>query len=83
MTILGWIGVAAKLLPLILSLIQQFKSSADAKEQRGLGRAEAEKEALEELTSMMKVAKEVEEAAAKDHATIKDDNAFDREFERK
>lgn len=83
MTPLEWIGAAIRLLPIILNLISQFKASADAKVQRGLGRAEAEKEAYAEMEQRVQTAREVEVQAEKDHANIKDDGAFDREFERK
>lgn len=77
------LAAAIKSLPLILQLIQQFKSSADAKVQRGLGRDEAVAEALTEFARKVGVAQEVETEAAKDHARKPDDTAFDPEFQRK
>lgn len=77
------LAAAIKSLPLILQLIQQFKSSADAKVQRGLGRDEAVAEALSEFARRVGIANEVEAEAAKDHASKPDDTAFDPEFQRK
>lgn len=83
MTTWAFIAAALKSLPLILQLIQQFKSAADAKEQRGLGREEAVAASLREGSEMISIARQVEEEAASDHATKKDDTAFDPEFIRK
>jgi hypothetical protein len=79
----AFISAALKALPLVLQLIQQFKSAADAKIQRGIGHDQAVKESLEEGAAMIATARQVEAEAAKDHATIKDDTAFDNEFQRK
>lgn len=82
MTVTSLLAVALKLLPLFLQLIRDFKASADAKVQRGLGRKEAENEAYAEMEGRVKLAREVEEEAAKEHAAKKDDSAFDQEFRR-
>lgn len=84
-TVSWWTFVAAALksLPLILQLIGQFKSSADAKANRGIGYDQAVKESLEEGAASIATARQVEAEAEKDHATIKDDTAFDPEFHRK
>jgi len=81
-TWLSFLAAAIKSLPLILQLIQQFKSSADAKVQRGLGRDEAVAEAAAEFQRKISIASGVEAEAAKAHATKSDDTAFDNEFRR-
>lgn len=83
MTWLGLLAAAIKSLPLILQLIQQFKSSADAKVQRGLGREEAVAESLAEISRKVGVAHQVEAEADMDHASKPDDTAFDSEFQRR
>jgi hypothetical protein len=79
----AFIAAALKALPLVLQLIGQFKSAADAKVNRGIGYDQAVKESLEEGAAMIATARQVEADASKDHATIKDDTAFDNEFQRK
>ena len=83
MTTWAFIAAALKALPLVLQLIQAFKSSADGKVQRGIGHDQAVKESLQEASAMIAAARQVEADAAKDHAAIKDDTAFDPEFQRK
>lgn len=83
MTWTALLAAAIKSLPLILQIIQQFKSSADAKVQRGLGRDEAVAESLAEIARKVGVAHQVEDQADKDHAANPDDTAFDPEFQRK
>lgn len=83
MTWTALLAAAIKSLPLILQIIQQFKSSADAKVQRGLGRDEAVAESLTEVARKVGVAHQVEDEADKDHASKPDDTAFDPEFQRK
>lgn len=83
MNTLAFIGAALKVLPLVLQLIQMFKSAADAKEQRGIGRDQAVKESIEEGVALIAQAREVEAEAAKKHAADPTDDAFDHEFERK
>ena len=78
-----FIAAALKSLPLVLQLIQTFKSSSDAKVARGIGHDQAVKESLQEAAAMIATARQVEAEAAKDHAAIKDDTAFDPEFMRK
>lgn len=83
-TVSWWTFVAAALksLPLVLQLIGQFKSAADAKTNRGIGYDQAVKESLEEGSAMIATARQVEAEAAKDHASKADDTAFDQEFRR-
>lgn len=83
-TVSWWTFVAAALksLPLVLQLIGQFKSAADAKVNRGIGYDQAVKESLEEGSAMIATARQVETEAAKEHATKADDTAFDSEFKR-
>ncbi len=83
MTTLAYIGAALKVLPLILQLIQMFKSAADAKVERGVGRDQAVKESLEEGVALVAEARRIEAEAAAKHAADPTDDAFDREFERK
>jgi hypothetical protein len=80
---LAFIGAALKVLPLVLQLIQMFKSSADAKVQRGLGYDQAVKESLEEGAAIIATARQVEAEAAAKHASDPEDTAFDPEFQRK
>lgn len=79
----AFIGAALKVLPLVLQLVQMFKSSADAKEARGIGRDQAVKESLEEGAALITKARAIEVETAKKHAADPTDDAFDREFERK
>ncbi len=84
MTVLAYIGAALKVLPLVLQLIQMFKSSAYAKEQRGIGRDQAVKESLEEGAAIIAKARAIEAEAEKRHAEHpNDDGGFDPEFQRK
>lgn len=83
MSTLSLLAAALKLLPLFLKLISQFKASADARVQRGLGRSEAEKEAYEEVSRRVQLAHEVEIEAEKEHAAKPGDDAFDQDFMRK
>lgn len=77
------LAAAIKSLPLILEIIQQFKSSAEAKVQRGLGRDQAVADALTEIARKVAAAQEVDAEAARDHANKPDDTAFDPEFQRR
>lgn len=83
MSWLAFLAAAIKSLPLVLQLIQQFKSSADAKVQRGLGHDEAVAEAATEFQRKVTIGADVDAEAAKDHAAKSDDSAFDPEFMRK
>lgn len=75
---------ALKVLPLLLRLISQFKQAADEKVQRGLGFDQAVKEALEEGSRRLAIAKEAAEIAAKEHAAHpNDDSGFLTEFQRR
>lgn len=78
-----FIAAAIKALPLVLQLIQMFKSSADAKVQRGIGYDQAVKESLEEGAAMIATSRQVEAEAAAKHASDPEDTAFDPEFKRK
>ena len=61
-----------------------FKRSADEKVQRGIGYNQAVKEALEEGSRRLMIAKEAAEIAAKEHAAHpNDDGGFLDEFARK
>lgn len=78
----AFIGAALKVLPLLLQLVQMFKSSADAKEARGIGRDQAVKESLEEGAALIAKARAIEVETAKKHAADPTDDAFDPEFRR-
>lgn len=80
----AFILAALKVLPLLLRLFSQFKSAADEKVQRGLGYDQAVKEALEEGSRRLVIAKEAAEIAEKEHAAHpNDDSGFLNEFARK
>jgi hypothetical protein len=70
-------------LPKIIALFQFIAGMVNDAEQRGLGRKEALAEALEMAHRDMAIADAAEAEAMAQHAKIKDDNAFDRDFERK
>lgn len=82
MTWTAFLAAAIKSLPLILQIIQQFKSSADARVQRGLGHDAAVADTLTEISRKVGIAEAVEAEATKDHASKPDDSAFDQDFRR-
>lgn len=69
-------------LPKILALVQFFVAKVHDAEQRGLGRKEAIAEAAEVMHRDLALADAAEAEARQDHATIKDDTAFDSDFRR-
>lgn len=73
---------ALKALPALISLISAIKQSADAAANRGIGYDQAVGDSLKRGAEMVATAREVENEAAKDHATKADDSAFDPEFRR-
>lgn len=81
----GWTAfllAALKALPALISLVSAIKGSADAAANQGIGYEKAVKDSLETATSRITQAREIEQEAAKDHATKSDDTAFDQEFRR-
>ena len=70
-------------LPKILSLINLIMTMVRDGEQRGLGRAEAVAEALENAHKDIAYANAIEEEAARSHnANPDDDSGFDADFRR-
>ena len=70
-------------LPKLLSLISLIMSMVRDSKQRGLGRAEAVKEALENAAQDIAYANAVEEDARRSHnAHPDDDSGFDQDFKR-
>ncbi len=59
----AFIAAALKALPLVLELIQQFKSSADAKVARGMGYDEAVADGLKLMSEQLAAADEAVNAA--------------------
>lgn len=70
-------------LPKLLSLISLIVSMVRESEQRGLGRTEAVKEALENAAQDIAYANAVEEDARRSHNEHPDDDSgFDQDFKR-
>ena len=83
MTWLAFVAAALKALPLLLNLISQFKASAEAKVQRGLGYDEAVADGLKLMTKQLaEIDESVEEARAKQAAHPGSDDGRDTEFRR-
>ena len=79
----GWFAfvlAALKALPALIGLIQSIKGDADAAKNQGTGYDKAVKDSLETAASRVKLAREIEIEAEKDHAAKSDDSAFDPEF---
>ena len=70
LTVSWWTFVAAALksLPLLLQLVQQFKSSADAKAARGIGYDQAVADGLKLVSDQLAAADEAVNAARANHA---------------
>jgi hypothetical protein len=83
MTWSAFLLAALKALPALISLVAALKNAAEARTNQGLGYDQAVAATLKKGADMLKVARQVEDQAAKDHATKADDSAFDRDFERK
>ena len=82
MTWLALAAAAIKSLPLLLNLISQFKASAEAKVQRGIGYDEAVADGLKLMTKQLaEIDEAVGEARARQSATPGDDGR-DTEFRR-
>ena len=79
----AFISAALKALPLILQLIQQFKSSADAKVARGIGYDQAVADGLKVMSEQLKAADEAVQAARdKQAAHPNSDDGRDTDFRR-
>jgi hypothetical protein len=81
----GWLAfvlAALKALPALISLIQSIKGSAEAAKNQGIGYDKAVKDSLETAAARVKIARDVEIEAEKDHAAKADDSAFDQDFRR-
>ena len=83
--IVTWIAfllAALKALPALIQLIASIKVSADAATNRGVGYDQAVADVLKSTTDRLAIAQQVEGDAAKDHAAVQDDSAFDQDFRR-
>lgn len=69
-------------LPKILQLVNLIMTMVSAREQRGLGRAEAISEVLTKAHEEIARADAAENEARARHAANADDSAFDRDFQR-
>lgn len=83
MTWLALVTAAIKSLPLLLNLISQFKASAEAKVQRGIGYDEAVADGLKLMTKQLaEIDESVDGARAKQAAHPGSDDGRDTEFRR-
>jgi hypothetical protein len=81
----GWFAfvlAALKALPALISLISAIKGSAEAAKNQGIGYDKAVKASLETAAARVRMAREVESEAEREHAAKSDDSAFDPEFRR-
>lgn len=83
MSWLTFLAAALKALPLVLQLIQQVKSAADAKANQGIGYDQAVSDGLRTATEQLAQADAaVAEAKAKQAAHPDSDDGRDTEFRR-
>lgn len=78
-----FIAAAIKALPLVLQLIQQIKSAADARANQGIGYDQAVADGLQAASEQLALAQEaVNEARAKQAAHPDSDDGRDTDFRR-
>lgn len=82
MTWSAFILAVLKALPALISLAASIKNSADAAANRSIGYDKAVADSLKLASDRIALAHEVEQEAAKEHATKADDSAFDQDFKR-